>query len=642
MKAKDKTFQHPEHWREWLQYRHDKGELSHYAWHLGSIAGRMWKAATARNAGAAASETDSEDNEKLNMVFLAAALVAHHTTVDKHVCLDLETQTDAADILGIEDETVRAPLPRALHETLKSTPCLFAVADATEPALPLPRTAPFIIEGKRLYLQRYFVLEKALATILKNRAEPLKNTCDEPPFRFAGCPEPKTLTRLRLDPEQRAAIRAITSETNRFCVITGAPGTGKTTIVGVALARLLTENPTLEIRLCAPTGKAAARLLDAVRSEIKNLKINEAIAQRLNTLECSTIHRLLGNSPSQDKFSHNRKNPFTGDVLVVDEVSMVDLPLLVALLDATPASCRVVLLGDKDQLAAVETGSVLTDICAAWKNKKDCLATLATSHRFPPGSGVDTLKNAINSGDAEGAWEILIKNHDRAPATQANENDGANENSLSLAPPPANRAEMRRRLHEYIAKIQFSYLGCETPPKMLARFEDFRILCATRQGACGVEAVNQIMLEVLGIKKNGHGYPILITENDYTHGLFNGDTGMCLRSTTDNNEIRVFFPDGKKLPIEQLPSHEPVFAMTVHKSQGSGFGRVLLILPRTPNRILTRELLYTGLTRARQHCDFWASQSIFTGAVQKHIHRGSGLKEELESTTKSIAKEMQS
>jgi exodeoxyribonuclease V alpha subunit len=640
--------------------------LAPYAWHF---------AQTVASLAPGGNQTpDAPD-----ILFLAAALAAHHTTANKHVCVRLAgTATIGAVVLadipsGDIREILETPLPPDFQKNLLAPDCAFAVVNAggndggcemdagdwNENGWLFSKEAfkPLVLEGGRLYLQRYWVLENRLAAILRQRAA--TRGAGIPPVDATpggggasddtggtgtadgGNTALSALTRLVLDKDQLAAVTKAAA--SPFCVITGAPGTGKTTIIAVVLAVLLRANPALDIRLCAPTGKAAARMKEAVREEIaRNLVLDDApeIRQKLGGAEAGTIHRLLRFNPAKNAFTCDAANPFSADALVVDEVSMVDLPLLVALLEAAPQSCRILLLGDKDQLAAVETGAALADICEAWRGRGDApfFAELSHSHRFGAESPIGRLKDAVNSGAAADAWEIL--------------SGGDPSRVLALAPSPRALPELETRLAAHLRGHPFcDYPGAATLPEAFRLFDSFRTLCATRRGHCGVEAANRAMQRIFRMERYGRGFPLMVTENDYFHGLHNGDTGLCWPDAS--GEIRVWFPaDSETLEavaqevrtagtgtavipgfrdfgLVELPAHEPVFAMTVHKAQGSGFDEVLFILPPGRSRLLTRELLYTGLTRARRRCVFWADEIFFKQAVCTPTLRFSGLAEKI-------------
>jgi len=548
-------------------------------------------------------------------LFLAAALAAHQWLVSQHVCIRLDRVRLLADCLTAEDDQLKALLgqssvPADWCGLLASSTCAFAVTDGTG----ADAYKPLVLEKGRLYLRRYWVYENRLADLLRARAaasaDPVVPTSAEVAALVRGG--------FVLDDGQIEAVR--TALAHPTCVITGGPGTGKTTIVGVVLAALLARNVHLRISLCAPTGKAQARLKEALREEIREhlaLESGDAVETALKALEPATIHRLLRYNPLRGGFSHDADNLLDAQVLVVDESSMVALPLMVKLLTAVRSDCRVILLGDQDQLAAVETGAVLADICAAWKNNPQ-LARLIRSHRFDPAKGIGRLKDAVNAGDCAAVAAI------RAAG------DGE---SLAFDASPATTGELETRLRALLKEeTEFAgYAKAETPQEVFRRFDQFRVLCAVRRGPCGVEAVNLVMQRLLGIRRYGRGYPVMVTENDNGRRLFNGDIGICWPEEPGSKKMVVLFQDGesadgfRRVGIAQLPPHEPVFAMTIHKAQGSGFGHVLMLLPGFDLPLLTRELVYTGITRARTHCRIWADEPILAQAVARVTERMSGL-----------------
>ncbi len=447
--------------------------------------------------------------------------------------------------------------------------------------------------------------------------------------------------------------------TKRFSVISGGPGTGKTTTVAKILVLLLEQSGIdLEIALAAPTGKAAARLKESIISS-KNKgssepgyldcpdRVKEAIPE-----EASTLHRLLGFISGSPYFRHDQENPLTADIVVVDEASMVDMALMSKLLQALLPRTRLILLGDKNQLASVEAGAVLGDICDTGNihsfSKKfcrdfkevtgggilvfpegsdnpsisDCIVQLQTSYRFDENSGIEALSRAVNTGDRAKAETILTS---------------GKYTDLVWKPLPG---DLMRTIEDTVIKGYESYLkSLEDPGSIFDLFDRFRILCALREGPFGVIAVNRLAERILKnaglINPVGRWYegrPVMITRNDYTLNLFNGDVGIVLRDP-ETGDHRVFFPlsggEYRKIHPVRLPEHETVFAVTVHKSQGSEFDSVSLVLPDRDTPVLTRELLYTGITRARDNVEISGTLDVFKMAVSRRIERTSGLRDAL-------------
>jgi exodeoxyribonuclease V alpha subunit len=452
---------------------------------------------------------------------------------------------------------------------------------------------PLVLQDGRLYLRRYWEYEQQLAQSILARA---------------GGKSPK---RKPKDQQELAARNAVT---RNFSVITGGPGTGKTHTVR-AILELLRAQPggaELQIKLAAPTGKAAARLSDALRE---------------SGLEATTIHRLLGTIPDSPYFRHDAERPLTADVVIVDEASMVDLALMAKLVEAVPLTSRLVLLGDRNQLASVEAGNVLADICAAAETEDSPLhgsvVELRRNYRFAETGGIYKTSSAINAGDAEAALQAL----------QA----GDDEVRWNNLPAPENLAEA---LRERIVAGYGACLQASGPAAALAALSQFRILCAVRHGPFGVESLNSLAEEVLaeaGLLKPRRGWysgqPVMITRNDQHLQLFNGDTGIILPDPEAGGELRAFFVSAegrlRRFLPSRLPLHETAFALTVHKSQGSEFDRLLLILPEKESPVLTRELLYTAMTRARTAVELRANEEIFRAAVARQTVRTSGLREAL-------------
>ncbi|MDX1657005.1 MAG: exodeoxyribonuclease V subunit alpha, partial [Candidatus Competibacteraceae bacterium] len=369
--------------------------------------------------------------------------------------------------------------------------------------------------------------------------------------------------------------------------------------------------------------------------------------------QAATLHRLLGWRPGSGGLRHGPDHPLALDVLVVDEASMVDLALMTRLLGALPAGARLILLGDKDQLASVEAGAVLADICgpvpgfrqpfcrrlerlldqplAAGEGDRplaDCVVLLRHSYRFGADSGIGRLARRVNAGDGAGALGVLEEGF-----------ADLDWRSLELRDYPP-RSLDKPVIEGFGAYLQLVAQGAE-PQLIFRAFEDFRVLCALRQGPAGVNALNEsiqswladqglIRLRATVLSGWYPGRPVMITRNDYNLRLYNGDIGLCLET---QGQLRVCFLTSqgelRHFPPARLPEHETVYAMTVHKSQGSEFGRVLLLLPPEPARIMTRELLYTGITRARDHLQLWGPEGVLRFAAGRRLHRSSGLGERL-------------
>ena len=562
-------------------------------------------------------------------VLLAAAL-ARAGIGKGHICLDLEKICAGEDLTAGElPGQALPPLPVLLPE-LAASP-LVGNGETT---------TPLVLEGNRLYLQRYWRYEAELAEMLLARAKSRKDGLDE--ARLDRCLAQLFSEGAEVSRQQREACRRVFRQ--RLGIISGGPGTGKTTLIArcLALALLYAHDSGAAlpgILLLAPTGKAAARLSESLAARQKELKLPAELLAAM-PLAASTIHRALGYRPkTPTSFRHDRKNPLPQELIVVDEASMVDMALMAKLFAAVNPRSSIVLLGDRDQLSSVEAGSILGDICrAALAGARtggedggaqagllaDCVVELRKSYRFKEDSPIGMLAAAVNSGAAAKTLALLAEESGGVRFfSRREEGEGAW---------PAGLAEL----------IRASYAPIFTAPDphaALAVLATFRILCAHRHGPDGVAAMNGLVERLLGIAGKGgggglgyKGRPILIQENNYRLRLFNGDTGIIWPSA--GGEPQAFFPGEEKgalraIPLMLLPAHETAYAMTIHKSQGSEFERVALILPQEDFPLLSRELLYTGITRARQEVMIIGSAEVVGAAVSRRVERASGLGEKL-------------
>jgi exodeoxyribonuclease V alpha subunit len=460
---------------------------------------------------------------------------------------------------------------------------------------------------------------------------------------------------------------------SRFSIITGGPGTGKTYTAARLLALLFAIDPAperLRVALAAPTGKAAARLKQSIDSALTQLQPQlddvpalRGLASRI--APARTLHSLLGARPDTRRFKHDATNPVDIDVLIVDEASMVHLEMMASLLDALPAHTRVVLLGDKDQLASVEAGSVLADLCsaadaAAYDSGTRSYLAEVTGEALPgsPARGsplaqqtvmlresrrfdgpIGALAHAVNSGDAvqaasllrAGTKEGLTWLGDGSPNPSA-----ALRSAIRLAVSGRGYRTYSERLRERPAVDESSHalwVG-----EVLRAFDAFRILCATREGDAGVEGMNAAVERALvheGLLSRTdewyEGRPVIVTRNDPAVGVFNGDVGIALRAPGRSGALRVYFSDGvgsRSILSSRLGNVETAYAMTVHKSQGSEFEHVLLSLPKANRQLIARELLYTGITRARKAFTLLTDgPDSLQMALSHRTARGSGLAE---------------
>jgi exodeoxyribonuclease V alpha subunit len=503
--------------------------------------------------------------------------------------------------------------------------------------------APLILDkAERLYLQRYWKYEHDLGRNLQARLR------DNPIRDFNQTELAKNLVKLFPVQSDLQKVAAFVAATSRLCVISGAPGTGKTrTIVLIcALLIALAGKRELNFALAAPTGKAAARLKETIAQTRLALRLPEDVKL---PADASTIQRLLGTKGDSPHFRHGAKNPLAADVVIVDEASMIDLALLAKLFDAVRPDARVILVGDKDQLASVEAGSAFRDICtpglepgisvsvaeafAKCTGEKlestsaseapihSVVVELRRNYRFTPGTGIAELSSAVNQGDAEGAIAVL-KSGGR----------------IRWRPSPSVKS-FERELRSHVLPRFEKLLILTDPAEALNQLAEFAVLCALRRGPFGAETVNGLLERMLresgrveGDGRHHAGEPIIIVRNDYNVGLFNGDLGIVLPDVT-SGELRIFFRgesgDVLNFAPGRLPAHQPAFALTVHKSQGSEFRDALVILPERDAPVLTRELLYTGVTRVRETVEVWATEHILRQTIERKIERSSGLRDRL-------------
>lgn len=557
---------------------------------------------------------------------LAARLLSQFQS-EGHICLPLrEITVETIARAGLE-----APLPkRALWvKKLRES----GVAGGAGELRPL-----ILDEAERLYLQRYWQYETAVA---RNIGERLARNSTEEQGQL-----PETFAGLFTNESQLQKLAAIVAATSSLTAISGAPGTGKTHAIVTICALLVALSNEIKIALTAPTGKAAARLREALSLARTRLKLPEDILARLPN-EASTVQRLLGARGDSIKFRHDAKNPLRADVVIVDEASMIDLALLAKLLEAVRPDARVILVGDKDQLASVEAGSAFRDICtpgfeagvsesAAERFEKvtgeklsgavpdnapihHAVVELRENFRFASGSGIAELSTAVNRGDVIAAKARWKKNGE-----------------VKWQPTPSVK-NFERALCARVRE-RFQVLRRETDPaSALARLNEFTVLCALRRGPFGAETVNRIIWRaLLGAgdfevsEKYFAGQPLMIVRNDYDTELFNGDIGIVLPTPMG---LRVFFAGQngalRSFSMARLPEHEPAFALTVHKSQGSEFNEALVIFPERDSPVLTRELFYTAVTRVRTAVEVWANEAILAQAIGRTVRRSSGLREAL-------------
>ncbi len=674
-------------------------------------------------------ELSEEQGERPQPLVLLLAALTSHQVGRGHVCIDLATLLDdAGQTLALPPEepantglsesevaNLQGRYPQELLSRVQLTDCLAAlqssraVSDGSVPA-------PLVLNGTRLYLRRFWRYEQRIAEGIQQRLA-LPSPLDDPQSAVSQTLSTALGTLFRSsEPVDYQKLACALAARNRFAVITGGPGTGKTTTVVNLLAALQAvagESPEragrkYRIRLAAPTGKAAARLNESIGGAVSKLPLADlpgSVQLEDIPTKVTTLHRLLGSRPDTRQFRHHRDNPLLVDILVIDEASMVDVDLMASVFDALPASAQLILLGDKDQLASVDAGAVLGELCqraldahytpdtARWlaaitgaqvpdslvdnsgQPLDQAVAMLRKSYRFGQDSGIRQLAEAVNTSELtsqvlgrirDAGFDDVIWLNGQTPKPDPDQTlELICHHAISGSPEAFRNAGQGRVVNgqalptpvgyrHYLEVIHSCDLTADSPreawdvhaAEVLEAFNDFQVLCALRKGPWGVEGLNQriaqkLLAEKLIDKTDGWyaGRPVLVTGNDYNLGLMNGDIGLTFSVPWDKTEtgepkatLRVAFPSGDStsgirwISPSRLQQLETVYAMTVHKSQGSEFNHTCLVLPDRLSPVLTKELVYTGITRARNWFSLITGDAqVFKDSVSQQVVRASGL-----------------
>lgn len=625
------------------------------------------------------SEKQRDDRIEIkNLVAFLAALCSYHYQ-QGHTCVLLES-----DLLQNAFSLSRHH--RHYVQELKQKLSTYPVEEwqevlAEHPAFsldPINKIAPLVFQYQALYFYRIWQDEYRIAQYFAQAAKKGQSNLLHPESisnirRVLATYFPKK------EEDNRAKLAVATALRQPFCLITGGPGTGKTTAVSRLLLALQALNQqSLRIRLVAPTGKAAARLEESMQKTLyylqkkEDIHIDEALLAAI-PVKAATIHRLLGVRFFEEQTQFNAQNPLPIDVLVVDEASMVDLSLMTKLLQALHPETKLILLGDKDQLASVEAGAILAELgkfseqgyslelasylqeCTGEKTIvsengnpiRDSLCNLVLSRRFGDRPYIGELANLINQKQARESWELLNRYQDEGRGVEIALVDFDKINPDIERNTPKYLAycvewvveqavECYSRYLKEIQSIHQNGLSIHDHlSTIFSLFNSVRFLTALRIGELGSERLNDLIAERLrqkGLVQFSHtrdcyvGKPVMIMQNNHDIELYNGDIGLyLLEKEGDSLKGKFWFENGKSELASRLPQHEPAFVMTVHKSQGSEFDHTFLVLPTETMPILSKELVYTGVTRAKQQITIFSQRQIWESAVNKGTTRQSGL-----------------
>ncbi len=615
-------------------------------------------------------------------VFLAA-LCSYHQQQAGHSCINLDENLGVNPFLLSQSQrelqqSIRNKLIYPINEWQSRLADHIAFSDD-----PFTKIAPLVFQFNSLYFYRIWQDEMRVARFFARHKKPQN-------LPFSDAEIKATLDKLfpaeftQLLPEEKHAwqkIAVATAIKQSCCVLTGGPGTGKTTTVTrLLLALQMLYHEKLIIKLVAPTGKAAARLKESLDNSLKalvereHIEISDSLRESLPQ-DAETLHRLLGIKYFSTEPKYHAKNLLNIDVLVVDEASMIDLALMAMLVQALRAETKIILLGDQDQLSSVEAGAILAELGRFQQFKgellpyssahadylqrvtgealphqpavsylRDNLCHLVASRRFGERKLIGALAKSINALQSEESWQLFAQDTEHKEIEMVNLDfpkqghlSEEKKAHLALQTVVERACEAYRHYLEEIAEIQANNLPiAEQLERIFKAFNQVRFLTAVRKGNLGSERLNALIFEKLkqqGLihfhqgRENYAGKPILITQNDRNVHLYNGDIGLYLMEKNADGEIkgRYWFENGQSELPSRLPQHESAFVMTVHKSQGSEFAHTFVVLPLEFNPVLTKELLYTGVTRAKEKVTIFSTEDIWKMAVRKATDRQSGL-----------------
>ncbi|MCH9698052.1 MAG: exodeoxyribonuclease V subunit alpha [Gammaproteobacteria bacterium] len=542
-----------------------------------------WESIDCHLAGLLCQRLDSSSDSFESRLLDVSVRMLSHQLRQGHVCIEL------SEFSGETVDDINLPDPQSWVTELLKTQVVGVAGD----------TRPLVLENaERLFFQRYWNYQHQLMTLLQQRIDDVPRNNQElalltPEFKLVFS-------------EQQASV-VIEAAHSQFSMITGGPGTGKTTVIVGLIDYLLQLDGDTRIALTAPTGKAAARMIEALQN------YDERLAERVSA---ATIHRLLGVRPGRVECRHHQNNPLAFDAVIVDEASMIDLALMTKLMAAIASTTCLVLVGDADQLASVESGAVFGRLCksAQQTGLSQSLHRLDKSYRFATIPGISLLADAVNRGDAEQAIQLL---------------ESAQYPEIGLK--ELTRRGFDRCMNQNMTPL-FESVNNANPAQALQRLSRFQLLCAHRKGRWGVDTLNRNIEDWLAGRhyipavKTGnrfyHGQPVIVSANNYQLALYNGEIGLV---QSMDGDMKVYFSGSGITPRAVSPArltdYESAWALTVHQSQGSEFEHVVLILSEAMSPVLCRELIYTAITRARRRIDIMADNSVLRQAIKHQSRR---------------------